>query len=328
MQSVNKDHAIKKIGIFYDGNYFFHVSNYYNYEHRIKARISVNGLHQFAKSYIGHLEDCDPKYCKIVSAHYFRGRLNSYEAQQNNKLFNERVFEDILMAEGITTHYLPLRTNEGRREEKGVDIWLALEAYELSLHKQFDVVVLVACDGDYVPLIRKLSSLGIRVMVLGWDFEFTDSRTDRVRTTVTSSDLLAEATYPVPMHGLIESTGSLGEFMMEDLFVKKSNVEFQDQPVIDPDFEPEQIGDRERSYVLTLKNGYGFIAKPPNNLFFHWTEVLNSDFGEMQVNDMVEYSVAQNDRGQDIAIKVDRIFVEDEDGEQTAEQYEIGSEQE
>jgi len=30
--------------------------------------------------------------------------------------------------------------------EKGIDVWFALEAYELAIHKRFDVCVLVAGD--------------------------------------------------------------------------------------------------------------------------------------------------------------------------------------
>ena len=38
-----------KIGIFYDGNFFLHVSNYYQYYHARKSRISISGLHDFIR---------------------------------------------------------------------------------------------------------------------------------------------------------------------------------------------------------------------------------------------------------------------------------------
>ncbi len=41
-----------------------------------------------------------------------------------------------------------------------------VEAFELAIYKQFNVLALIACDGDYVPLVRKLNTLGTRVMVL------------------------------------------------------------------------------------------------------------------------------------------------------------------
>ena len=38
------DGKLTRIGIFYDGNFFFHVSNYYHYHHERRARISIGGL--------------------------------------------------------------------------------------------------------------------------------------------------------------------------------------------------------------------------------------------------------------------------------------------
>ena len=109
----------------------------------------------------------------MVDAHYFRSRLNAQEAsQRGSQLYYERVFDDILMSEGVTTHYLPVRNKFGRKEDRGVEVWLAMEALELGIHKMFDVVVLIASDGDYVPLVRKLNTLGIRVIILSWNFEF------------------------------------------------------------------------------------------------------------------------------------------------------------
>lgn len=45
---------------------------------------------------------------------------------------------------------------------------LSLEAYDLAVHKRYDILVLVASDGDYVPLVRKLNSIGIPVIVPQW----------------------------------------------------------------------------------------------------------------------------------------------------------------
>ena len=104
-----------KIGVFYDGNFFLHTSNYYNYIHPQKRRLSINGLHQFIRYKVAEEEGIDVKDCRIVEAHYFRGRLNASDAsQRGNQLYNDRVFDDILMSEGVSTHYLPLRNFFGR----------------------------------------------------------------------------------------------------------------------------------------------------------------------------------------------------------------------
>jgi hypothetical protein len=91
----------------------------------------------------------------------------------------------------VVTHYLPL----GPEGEKGIDVWLALEAYELAIYKRFDVSVLVACDGDFLPLVRKLNTLGTRVMLTAWGFEWTD-RNQQQRTTRTAQVLLDEVKLP------------------------------------------------------------------------------------------------------------------------------------
>jgi hypothetical protein len=52
----NKDLSMTRIGVFYDGNYFLHVSNFYNYFHERKSRISISGLHHFIRNNV--VEHC------------------------------------------------------------------------------------------------------------------------------------------------------------------------------------------------------------------------------------------------------------------------------
>ncbi|MCB0587869.1 MAG: NYN domain-containing protein [Phaeodactylibacter sp.] len=305
MPKNNNGSFLTKIGVFYDGNYFYHVSNYYNYVHGRKSRISIKGLHDFIRYKVSELEGggANIAHCQIVDAHYFRGRLSAAEASnKSNQLYYDRVFDDILMSEGVTTHYLPLRGFGSRKTEKGVDVWLALEAFEQSLYKKFDVLVLIAADGDYVPLIRKVNSLGTRVMVLSWEFEFVDDYGNN-RSTRTSQSLLEEVTYPIAMHTLIDNPEKRDTYVIKNLFVPKT--------------PPAKFGEAESqsgagngngyhtSTIFSLKEGYGFIAYPPNNLFFHYSEVENVDFNELRVGDPVKFRIGVNDEtGQDIAIDV------------------------
>jgi len=299
---MNNNTSLKKIAIFYDGNYFLHISNYYNFYHYRRQRVSISGLHDFIKAHIASLENIDPRYCRIVDTHYFRGRLSAYEAKNRNKLLSERMFDDILMREGVVTHYLPL----GYRGEKGIDVWLALEAFELAMLKSFDFVVLIASDSDYVPLIRKLSNLGTKVMVLGWEFEYKDA-SDLNRSTVTSNYLMQEATYPILMHEIIDNPELEEAELIDNLFVpKESNVPYQneevrvntDKPMTEPDALAE-YGDRFSGEVQNLKDGFGFIQPqtPGPNLFFYWEDVMG-DFNELIVGDVVQYSLGSNEKGE------------------------------
>lgn len=332
------------IGVFYDGNYFNHVSTYYKYSHPRRTRLSIAGLHRFVRAHVaGAMEGSENgvvarpahpatgngrrgvrdepdrmRRCQIVDAHYFRGRLAAMEAAAKDSLLNERLFEDVLMKEGVITHSLPLvRRRDQSLAEKGLDVWFALETYELTLLKRYDVTVLVACDRDYLPLVRKLNTLGGCVMVLGWDFTHTDEMGVE-RQTVTSVDLLAEATYPLAMHEIIE-TAAADDPLINGLFVDDAgrNRDLATRvvhpngasvlageslhdvpngaPKLDPDRGPEHSGT-----IQTLKEGYGFISTEASakNLFFSWADLQDVPFDALQVGDRVSYHLGTNFKGE------------------------------
>jgi uncharacterized LabA/DUF88 family protein/cold shock CspA family protein len=281
-----------RIGIFYDGYYFYRVSNYYKYEHSRKARISISGLHEFIRFEIAKLAGLeDKRFCQIIDAHYFKGR--SYAKDMGEKALSERVFDDILMRENIVSHYLPLRysSDSNAMQEKGIDVWLALEAYELAIYKKFDVLVLVAGDGDYVPLVRKLTTLGVQVMLISWDFSYYNE--DGIITeTRTSRQLQEEVFYPVPMHEYLTKNDSeiiSSLFVMEKSFAPAQEAAAKygaQKPAPDPETEDEG----QLSTICSLKDGFGFIRdERNNNIFFHYSTLTNMDFDELSLGMRVKY---------------------------------------
>lgn len=287
-----KDNKMISVGIFYDGNYFFHVSNYYYRAHERKQRISIHGIHNFIKNKIAEYEEVDPKYVPIVDAHYFRGRLSATEAKERDALFNERSFDQVLIRERVITHYLPLTAGG----EKGVDVWLALEAFELTQHKKFDVLVLIAGDGDFIPLVRKLNSLGTRVMVLGWDFKLQDNN-HIMRETVTSTSLMEEASYPMQMNEIIESPPEEDKELIEEIFVERRDVDITDVPD-----DASIDGTGVVKYInKALKDGcgYGFIARAneEDDIYFYYTDLVGIELDGLKIGDTVEFVVGANDRG-------------------------------
>lgn len=298
---MSNSKELKRIGVFYDGNYFLHVSNYYNYFHPRRKRLNIAGLHNFIRNLVAKEEDVTANFCQVIEAHYFRGRISAQEAsQRGNQLYNDRVFDDILMSEGVVTHYLPIRNRSGKKEEKGIDVWLALEAFEQAFYKRFNVVVLITSDGDYVPLIRKLNSLGTKVMVLSWDFEYTDDMGREV-VTRTSQDLIQEVTYPIAMHELINSGLKSGNPLVTNLFDLPEYSQPKRLTTIEDDGEVQQ------GRAMNMNNGYGFIQFPPNNLFFHYQDVVEGDFNEINNGDLVEFTIETNERGQEVAKNVRKI---------------------
>jgi cold shock CspA family protein len=306
---------LTRIGIFYDGNYLFHVSNYYQYHHERHARISISGLHRFVRQQVAECEGTEARYCQIVDAHYFRGRLRAADADAEDLLFKERVFDDVLVREGVTTHYLPL----SREGEKGIDVWLALEAFDLALARRFDVMVLVACDGDFQPLLRKLNTTGTRVVVLGWDFRYVD-RNGNDRETRTAQVLLDEASYPVMMAPIIDDRARRNDPLINGLFVPPKLAPVAPPPMMAAPSPrvlapapavaapPTPSGTVVTGSIQALKNGYGFIT-PDNGgvaMFFFHGDVAGAEFLDLRVGDRVEFEIGQNDRGP-CAKQVNRI---------------------
>ena len=262
---MEKGNNLTRIGVFYDGNYFLHVSNYYNYSHERKNRLSIAGLHHFIKNQVAQQESTDERLCQIVDAHYFRGRLTANEAKATGQtLYYDRLFDDILSS-------------------------------EQAFYKRFNVLVLIACDGDYVPLIRKLNALGTRVMVLSWDFEYTNDN-GKSMTTRTSQELLEEVTYPIAMHEIIDNRVRKNEPLINGLFVPKNEG-------ISP--RPRLLQEATNSSeIVSLKGGYGFIKYPPNNLFFCYKDVVDIDFNDLKVNDKVSFTTEKGADGTDVAKNV------------------------
>lgn len=289
---------LTRIGVIYDGNFFYHVSNYYNYYHERRARISVAGLHEFVRHQVAECEGNDVNYCQIIDAHYFRGRPRAQEAEQRGFLLRERLFDDVLVREGVVTHYLPL----GSEGEKGIDVWLALEAYELAIFKRFEVTVLVACDGDFRPLVRKLNTIGTRVMLLGWDFKFVDQQ-GQERETRTAQVLLEESSYPIMMHQIIDDRARRSDPLVDNLFVPKETRPVMEYPetVETPNLASDR-GETESNVdgtIHNLKNGFGFITPVTGgpNIFFYHGEIMNADFNDLKIGDLVRYKVGHNERG-------------------------------
>ena len=304
--AITGTHALK-IGVFYDGSYFSHVSNYYNYQHPHRRRIHIGGLHDFIKHMVAEREGTKPNLCHIIDAHFFRGRFSAREANEKaNQLYHDRVFDDVLMYNNVQTHYLPLKDTEGRKKEKGIDVLMALETYELCMLKRYDIVALVASDGDHVPTVRKLHALGCKTMLLGWDFEFTDSETGVHMTTRTSMDLWNEVSYPLQMHDLVDEGLKEDDQVVREMFVLRESTprEPDEQYTIPVDEDPEA---RHTSSVMSMMNGYGFIRFPDNNLFFLRDDLEDVDFADLHIGDPVEFSLAMNSRGQRVARAVRRI---------------------
>lgn len=171
------------IGVFIDGGYYAKVNR------ALKAIessiIKVRSLFDFIEERLAGEENINRGDCQITEAHYFRGRYRVKEAYDKHLLYNERKFEDTLIENDVIFHYKHLREVERNGEvqiiEKGVDVWFALEAYELATFRHFDYVILITGDADHEMLVRKLKALKIKTVLLTWNLTDVDATSPLLR---------------------------------------------------------------------------------------------------------------------------------------------------
>lgn len=188
----------KSIGVFIDGGYFSKINE--ALEHELSLNIQMKSLFRFVRDEVAKRHGLDPDDCYIIESHYFRGRYRVNEANSKHLLFKERKFEDTLIENDVIFHYKHLREIQTDGEitviEKGIDVWFALEAYELSLFRNFDFVVLITGDADHEMLVKKLKSLKVHVVLLTWNVTEQSSTARLLReeacTHIEMSDMLVE----------------------------------------------------------------------------------------------------------------------------------------
>ncbi len=174
--------TFQSIGLFIDGGYYAKINE--ALEDTLSMNIQMKDLMRFIRKQVSALSGSSLEECHIAESHYFRGRYRVNDANNKHLLFRERKFEDSLIENDVIFHYKHLREVQKEGEvtviEKGVDVWFALEAYELATFRQFDYVVLITGDADHEMLLRKLKALKIRTILLTWDVN-SDKATSTAR---------------------------------------------------------------------------------------------------------------------------------------------------
>lgn len=174
---------ITSIGLFIDGGYYCKINDGLR---PLKYRLSLKKLCAYICSQIAASYGLDKSQCLITESHFFRGRFRMPDAKKKNRLESDRAFEDSLIENDVIFHYKHVsELSPGVIKEKGIDVWFALETYELALYRDFDFVVLITGDADHEMLARKLKALKKQVILVTWNLEERDSTSPALKEEVT-----------------------------------------------------------------------------------------------------------------------------------------------
>ena len=195
---------INSIGLFIDGNYFALIDKGLEASGR---RVNLKGLIKFIQKSVAEKYGLDASSSIVTETHFFRGRYKAYAARDKKLLLSERQFEDRLIENDVILHYkhvydLP----DGTLQEKGIDVWFALETFELALYRDFDFVVMITGDADYEMLARKLKSLKKPTILLSWFYDDQDP---------TAKALKEEISFQINVNTLLQTEPSLLNYITE-----------------------------------------------------------------------------------------------------------------
>ncbi len=149
-------------------------------------RLNLAKLSKYIRECIADRFGLDASQCLITESHFFRGRFRMSDAKKKNRLEGDRAFEDSLIENDVVFHYKHIAEMEnGSIKEKGIDVWFALETYELAMYRDFDFVVLITGDADHEMLARKIKALKKQVDLVTWNMAEKDSTSPALKEEVT-----------------------------------------------------------------------------------------------------------------------------------------------
>ena len=192
-------HKINSIGLFIDGQYYFRLDK--ALQDKLSRRVRLKGLIDYIQKATSIKYGLERESCVVTETHFFRGRLNAQDANRKGLLLKDRKFEDRLIENNVVLHYKPVyELADGSLHEKGIDVWFALEAYELTVYRDFDFVVMITGDADYEMLARKIKLLKKPAILLSWHYDDQEP---------TAKALREEISYQININDSLEADSNL-----------------------------------------------------------------------------------------------------------------------
>jgi len=204
-----------RVMVFYDGSYFKQGNVYFRYKEE-RGWISFEQLHSTLERFVADKLKTSTDITKVVAKHYYDGRTTTEAANQDN-LEKDRDFEMALIKAGIIPHYLPVKetprlnlSTDSRKydiAQKGVDVQFAIDVLDFAHEDRFDVAVLITGDGDFIPLVHRITSLGKHALIAHFSFEaWTDNRGFAHKPTDANRALLTAASFSLNFNQLVKDS--------------------------------------------------------------------------------------------------------------------------
>ncbi len=240
-----------RAALFIDGTKFTIINNYYGYVNELKKKFDLPLLFNYFQKTISKSMDIDPRDVVFSHRHLYMG-VGDWDKDRFNS--EERVeFSDA----GITTHTSKLKNKKGGGFiEKGVDGALMLDAFELVLQDEIDVLVLITGDADFVPLVLKTKKYLKDVFLFYWDIDMGDNHTQDIST---ANDLNASFEM-LPEQRTISQAIDMG-YLIEK---KRVKVFKEEERVEMKKGLPEVVDQITRSHQgrIVGKRGYSIFINP------------------------------------------------------------------
>ena len=192
--------SLCRIGVFYDGSFFTYAQNYF-YRDRKLGWLMFAPFHTLIENHIREREQGFVNY-RVVYAAWFQGLSTAMQSTDEQRR-RDRARDLDLMHAGIEARYVPMSQAGG---EKGIDVALTVDALQIGLQHNIDVVALVTGDSDFVPLARGLMKHGIPVTAIYFDYR------DGLKKSYISDRLLNACNYSLNVNGLERERKYQGQF--------------------------------------------------------------------------------------------------------------------
>ena len=292
------------VAVFYDGNYISRVSKYYGSNNIVKYRLNISALHRYILGEVSEIANEMLSDTFVSSAHFYRNRHSASDAiNRKNQLYRDRIYDDLLREENVEGHYISFSTTTPFQDDAYICSWLSLDLLDEHNTKDFDFVVLIAGDSNYIPLMNKLKSKGIDTMVVGWDIMMCGGNTIDIKT---DEKLFAVADHSVVINVALDQTPEKLSKLLTPIASRdqeiKQEIKEDNEPIAEKN---DDDGEIEIGEIMTLKNSYGFIRFPNNNLFFR-SQDYTGDFSALTIGETVEFVIIQTEDGENVAKKVQK----------------------